>query len=140
MIKDFSFGIIPLQIMENDWYVLLVQQHEGYWAFPKGGKEQDELPLESAIRELNEETGLRVKEIISEEPLIEMYTFFRRKVKIEKTVSYFIALTEGDLKLQEEEILAAKWVKLVSAVQELTFPEGKALCKKVVEIIRPQQC
>ncbi len=33
------------------------QRHAGAWTIPKGGRDEDETPLEAAIREFREETG-----------------------------------------------------------------------------------
>lgn len=127
MIDEFSFGIIALKKIEGVWHVLLVQQHGKYWSFPKGHAEGDETAIATAKRELEEETGLRVKELLFEEPLIENYTFFR-EAQVKKQVLYFLALVEGTLKLQHEEILDAKWVTFADALEQLTYPGSKAIC------------
>ncbi len=135
MILDTSFGIIPLQKINDAWHVLLVQQSEGYWSFPKGHGEINEKPLDSAIRELNEETGLSVQEILQDDPINERYSFYHQKQQIDKTVYYFLASVHGILKIQEDEILSAKWVSLKDAEQHITFAEAKALCKEVIRIL-----
>jgi 8-oxo-dGTP pyrophosphatase MutT (NUDIX family) len=38
--------------------VLLVNEGDGFWGFPKGRPEKDETLLETAVREVAEETGL----------------------------------------------------------------------------------
>lgn len=135
MIVDTSFGIIPLQKIDDAWHVLLVQQREGYWSFPKGHGEINEKPLESAIRELTEETGLSIDKILHDEPINERYSFYHDKQQIDKTVYYFLASVYGALKIQEEEILSAKWVSLKDADKHITFAEAKALCKEVIRIL-----
>ena len=62
MKKEFSFGIVPLQCVNEQWQVLLVQHQAGHWAFPKGHAEIGEEPKQTAERELLEETGLVAKE------------------------------------------------------------------------------
>jgi len=55
--------IVLFSRFENQDYVLLIlRKHapfEGCWAFPGGFIEMDETLLESALRELEEETGLK---------------------------------------------------------------------------------
>jgi len=139
IIHDYSYGVIPLQKIEGEFVVLLIQQHQGYWTFPKGHPEEIETHLETATRELKEETGLNILKFVYNEPIQEQYVFSHNKTKIQKSVSYFLALVEGDLKLQQEEILSAKWVKLVDAPNLITYPEAKAVCKQVIEILNSLQ-
>jgi 8-oxo-dGTP pyrophosphatase MutT (NUDIX family) len=135
MIYDTSYGIIPLQKSVDGWKVLLIQQHQNYWTFPKGHPENDETPIDSAKRELKEETGLDVMEILYDEPVKENYIFTAKQSKIHKTVIYFLALVDGTISLQHDEILGAKWVKLSEASLSITFPEAKAVCQQVVDIL-----
>lgn len=52
---------------ESDPQVLLIQRggepFKGYWVFPGGFMEMDETTEQCAIRELEEETGLRITEV-----------------------------------------------------------------------------
>ncbi len=132
MIEE-SFGIIPLQPTPDGWRVFLIQ-HKGakHWGFPKGKSNIGEIPLESAARELFEETGLHVEEILQEEPYVEEYTFIRRGKHVRKKVLYFPATVLGELKLQENEVMDGKWVPLINAERHLTFEESKKICKKLV--------
>ncbi len=49
----------------KDDKILLVQQNEGNWSLPKGHVEENETEMETAIREVKEETNIDV-EIISD--------------------------------------------------------------------------
>lgn len=44
--------------------VLMVKNPEGMWGFPKGHREDNETPIEAAIRETQEETGIIVPDDI----------------------------------------------------------------------------
>lgn len=131
--------MIPLQKIEGEFVVLLIQQNQGYWTFPKGHAEVGETNKQTAIRELNEETGLNILKFVYNEPLEECYVFTHNKSKVQKSVSYFLALVEGELKLQQEEILSAKWVKLSDAPNIITYPEARSLCKQAIEILNTLQ-
>lgn len=52
-----SAGIVPILRQDQTKYLLL--RSGGYWDFPKGLVNEGEDPLDSAIRELEEETGLK---------------------------------------------------------------------------------
>lgn len=131
-----SYGIIPLRHEHRQWKVLLIQHHSGHWSFPKGHPEQDELPLESAQRELQEETGLTVKQLLSEEPIVEKYFFMQKGERIEKTVYYYLALVEGTLMLQACEIKSCQWILLSDAPSQITFKEAKKVCKAAIDFVR----
>ena len=47
-------------IIIDDGKVLLVQQHQGFWGFPKGHVENGETEIQTAIREVKEETNIDV--------------------------------------------------------------------------------
>ncbi len=58
MAGRLSCGIVPVRESAGERYVLMLRAYQ-YWDFPKGIKEDGERPLEAAIRELAEETGVR---------------------------------------------------------------------------------
>lgn len=132
MLHERSFGIIPLKKIKGEWHVLLINHRKGgFWAFPKGHPEHGETPLEAAVRELKEETGLSIAELLFKKTVGESYLFKRENNLISKSVSYFIAEVKGEIKLQTEEIYDSKWVKLSEASEYITFPESKSICRQV---------
>ncbi|GAB4228210.1 MAG: hypothetical protein Tsb0021_05470 [Chlamydiales bacterium] len=112
-------------------YVLCVKRNQGFWEFPKGHKENEETDYEAAFRELKEETSLQVKALMTKQSFTNNYEFFRNGTKILKTVHYFIALTEGDVKLQPEEISDSAWCDIDEAIALLTFENSKQLCHRI---------
>ncbi len=136
MKNDYSYGIIPLRQEEQKWFVLLVQHHAGHWAFPKGHADVGESPRQAAERELLEETGLKVHAYLSDQVLSEHYYFTFNKQRINKVVDYFVALVEGDVTLQEDEIQASCWLPLSEAIEMMTFKEGKDLILQIQQLLR----
>lgn len=135
MREDTSFGIIPLKKFSGIWHVLLINHCSNYWAFPKGHANPNETPLESAKRELFEETGLHVTNVLSDQNIIDKYRFEYQKELINKTVIYFIAEVTGTILVQPEEVIEAKWVPLSEAEKHVTFPETKDICRQALKII-----
>ena len=137
MLKVESFGVIPLIKDEKGSYrVLLILHSKGvHWGFPKGKANPEETPLESATRELREETGLEIVQILSEEPITEHYQFRHKGERILKVVHYFPALVKGELNLQEEEVRDAKWLTLDQAEQQLSFKEARHILKSCLPFI-----
>ncbi len=135
MREDRSYGIIPLKKTPKGWKTLMVQHRSDFWAFPKGHPEPGETPKQAAERELFEETGLNPVKYLSDEMLKEQYFFKHEGVLIKKEVFYFIAEVEGKVVIQEEEVMAAKWIEMDKAEEFATFKEAKNLCKQVQNIL-----
>lgn len=128
-----SFGIVPLNEENGEWLVFLILHRNGrHWGFPKGKSHANESPKEAAQRELKEETGLEIVRFLSEEPISESYHFRYKGRMVRKTVHYFAAIVQGDVKLQVEEIQEGKWVPLKEAANFLTFAEAKDICARVM--------
>lgn len=128
--------MIPLRRGAQGWEVFLIQHNRnGYWGFPKGHAEGSETPIEAAFRELKEETNLEMQHLISDEPLMEKYTFIAERRRVFKQVFYFIAEVKGSPKLQSQEIHDGKWLVFAQAYRQLTHQEGKDLLAKVEKIL-----
>lgn len=129
MKKEKSCGTI---IIENN-KVLLIQQTDNAWGFPKGHVENNETEQETAIRETKEETNLDV-EIISNKKYIINYKINN---EIDKEVILFLAKKTSDkIKKQDEEIKNIKWVDLNQAFDIITYENTKDLYKEVLKDIK----
>jgi 8-oxo-dGTP diphosphatase len=137
-VQEESFGVIPLSCNEKGaWSVLLILHRGGrHWGFPKGRGHPGESPLAAARRELQEETGLSVVRVLSQDPLVEKYSFQRKSCLVRKTARYFPALVEGEIHLQTEEVEAGQWVPLESASAILTFKEARAILAQLQQFLR----
>ena len=128
MKKEKSCGTI---IIENN-KVLLIQQTDNAWGFPKGHVENNEKEQETAIRETKEETNLDV-EIISNKKYIINYKINN---EIDKEVIFFLAKKTSDkIKKQDEEIKNIKWVDLTKAFDIITYENTKNLYKEALKDI-----
>lgn len=134
--KECSFGVIPLQKTKEGVSVLLIFHKGGrHWGFPKGHQDPGETDLETAYRELKEETGLEIETCLLEVPYVESYTFYKLHEKVIKTVSYYPAFVKGELKLQPEEIIDARWYPIQEAARHLTFKEARDIFEKVIALL-----
>ena len=117
-------------IVLHDDKVLLIKQHQGFYGFPKGHMEKNETEIETALRETKEETGIDA--ILDKEKRFEI-SYYTRKNNF-KTVVYFLAHSKNvEIKIQEKEIIEAKWVSINDVEGILTFDNMKELWKKVKE-------
>ena len=136
MRREESFGVVPFSKEKGRWEVFLVQ-HRGdrYWGFPKGHAEENETPLQSALRELKEETNLECLRTLRDEPLMEQYQFFIKGKRVFKRVSYFVAEVAGQVQLQAEEISGGVWLPVAEAMEKVTHPEGKTILAEAAKIL-----
>lgn len=113
---DTSYGIIPLRRAGEGWRVLLVQHVAGHWGFPKGHPEADETPRQSAERELQEETGLHITQLLDGEAITQSYDFTTATGRVHKTVWYYLAeVTDTSVVVQAAEVRDYSWVSLAEA-------------------------
>lgn len=57
MQEKHSCGVVIARRTEQGWVTLLLRAYH-HWDFPKGVREHDEEPLQAALREVEEETGI----------------------------------------------------------------------------------
>ena len=138
MRSDFSCGIIPVLSDGTTRRYLLVKHDAGHWAFPKGHPEGDETNLQTARRELAEETGLDRVNVLDEPPFHEAYVFKKRSSKtVEKKVTYFLGHVEPGqvVDLQAEEVSDHAWGDAAATAERMTFDEGRRLLADVEAFI-----
>ncbi len=113
--------------------VVLVQQHNNSWSFPKGGVEEGETLLEAAERETAEESGLTDLEFVEvlgsyERKSIGLGGVGETDVFGSRTRTFFLFRTKS-LELAptetEGEITDTRWVTLDEASTMLTHPKDK---------------
>ncbi len=105
--------------------LLLRHRHGGHWSFPKGHVEGAETEVETALREVREETGLHVSLQQGFRHTVEYYP----KPGVKKQVVYFLgkALPNESAVRQEIEISELKWVEWDEAFRCVTFKNDKDL-------------
>ncbi len=134
MTHEKSCGAIVYRRHHGNLEVLLIKHvNSGHWSFPKGHVEEGETEIETASREIKEETGL---DVIIDPTFRETVTYSPRK-DTQKVVVYFIAKAKShDFNRQIEEIAEIKWVDVGHASTVLTYENDKAIVNKAKKIIR----
>lgn len=137
MIQDKSVGIIPVLKQRNDFLFLLVHQVAGHWAFPKGHPNANETELETAKRELSEETGLNTLEIVEGFKYQQRYSFVRDSGKTDKEVIFFIGFVNSKkVKIMESEVQSFSWLPFDECMKRLTYSESQKMLKEAYEYIK----
>lgn len=96
------------------------------WTLPKGTPDAGETLEQTALREVTEETGLRVR-ILGPLDAIQ-YWFVRDGRRIHKTVHYYLMEpTGGDLAGHDQEFDEVRWVAFQDAPALLSFETERSL-------------
>ena len=140
---EFSAGGIVLRQAqdkkEKTGIKILVAQHSQHhgWVFPKGligDKIKDESKESTALREVEEETGVRGKILKELEPVTYWYVFEGEKIK--KTVHYYIMeYISGDIKNHDWEMENVEWAPINKVEEKLTYKSDKEVWEKAKEEI-----
>ncbi len=113
-------------VMNREGRALLLRKAgESIWCLPKGTLEPGEADEEAAVREVREETGLRVKLL---RPLTEVrYSFYWPPdgVNVDKTVAYFLASPIGGRVRPEPGFDEGRWVSRSEAMRLLHWPNDR---------------
>ena len=111
------------------------RQRDGVsWTLPKGTPNPHETLEETALREVAEETGLRVR-LMAPLDAIE-YTFVQGRARIHKTVHYWLMEpVGGDLAAHDHEFDEVRWVALAEAPAILTFETERALVERAALVL-----
>ena len=120
----------------GDRILLLRRADEDIWCLPKGTVEPGESLEQTAVREVREETGLRVRLL---RPLHKVrYSFFwpPGEVNYDKTVAYFLAEPIGGRLEPEPRFDEARWVTREEAMRLLHWKNDKDVVARAFEAIR----
>lgn len=119
------------------WLICQHSQHKG-WVFPKGligDKNKDELMEAAALREVEEEGGVKAK-IIKKQPIVVNYKYKWNEMLVNKTVYYFLMeYISGDPKDHDWEMNDAKFVTEEEVKKTLTYKTDKEAFEKALMIL-----
>jgi bis(5'-nucleosidyl)-tetraphosphatase len=123
--KEKSCGAVVYRKGDSGLEILLIKhKNGGHWAFPKGHVEKKETETETALREIREETGLKVK---LDTGFREMVTY-SPKPNVMKDVIYFAAKAkEDDARPQPEEVLEICWKAPEEALELVTYATDREI-------------
>ena len=119
-----------------EYLLLKRKKHWIGWEFTKGGVEKGERDIETAEREVKEETGLRsvyIKKYNKKgKYLYDKKTKKDRKYDGQSYSLYSAEVIKGMIKIDKKEHLGFKWVDFKDAVKMLTW-ENQRECLRIVD-------
>jgi len=132
--REKSCGAIVYKKENNEFEFLLVYMNNGNYGFPKGHMEANETELETAIREIKEETNLDVE--LDSNFRCEISYLIEHK-NVMKDAVYFVATpTTFELKNQEGEINECVWCSYDEVLEKLEFDNIKEVFTKAYNYIK----
>lgn len=149
MLREFSAGALVYRRMQDQWWAAVIEpgrdgepeDRKHIIALPKGNVDPGEQPLDTAIREVHEETGLCVTFVTK---LADIKYVYSRKwqdnARVFKIVSFFLMEFQsgeiGDITQEmRHEVRRAWWMPLKEAAAKLSYAGEKEVARKAVEIL-----
>ena len=126
MKNEKSCGAVVFTRTAKGIEYVIVRSLEGYFGFPKGHCEADETEEETALREIWEETGLKVT-LIPGFRFVDVHPI-PKLPGVMKQVVYFLAEYEGqDICYQKEELTGAYLMPFDAAMDAFQWESSKMI-------------
>lgn len=118
-------------------YVALLKDTDNNWVLPKGHFKEGESFVETAMREVYEETNIKLK-IQNLVDKIGEFNYFSDLENSDKNIKvYLFKINEPQkiIPLEKENFVEGKWLSLEEAINKVTYSEQKEVLQKVSKYI-----
>lgn len=152
MVREFSAGGVVLRRMQARWWVAVIEPQvrrqpgtpsraNSVLALPKGNVDKGETPLQTAIREVREETGVEADLVAK---LADIKYFYVRswgdRQRVFKVVSFFLLAYRGGrigqiTPAMRREVRQAMWTALEDAPQRLSYRGERDMVRLAQEYV-----
>jgi len=135
IINEKSCGIVVVSKCDDVEKFLLLRYPQGHWEFPKGHVEEEETEQGTALRELDEETGLKEINLIDGFREVMNYKFTYDGKMISKDVVFFLGIVNCntiDLSYEHQDY---DWFEYDDAIAKVTFKNARTILRKAKEFL-----
>lgn len=124
-----SCGAIVYRKSHGNTEILLIKHiRSEAWSFPKGHMEENEQEVQTAIREIKEETNI---DVVIDDPNFRQSVEYSPRRDVTKQVVFFLARAVSfDCIPQEEEISDVRWVEIGQAAALMIYDNDRVLVNK----------
>ena len=131
-----SAGGVVVRPLAGSWHALLIRDPYGKWSLPKGHIEGGESLREAAVREVEEETGIRPEAV---GPRIDTVDWVFRKgdETVHKYCTFFLMRSRnGEAVPQfDEGITECMWLPVRDAASRIKYPDTREVVLRADEKI-----
>ncbi|MFH1598078.1 MAG: NUDIX domain-containing protein [Patescibacteria group bacterium] len=131
--KDKSAGAIVVN--KQNQFLLLFQNQNEFWEFPKGEQEKGETEKQALCRELFEETGIKKFQYLPGFKQKSHYRFQLKGVLHQKEVIFYLIRTEDKVHLSDEHI-SYRWIPYSGAIKLLKHKNLRDLLKSAQQFLK----
>lgn len=117
--------------------VLVVSQNGDSWSLPKGHIDPGETPLQAAVREIKEESGIKELELIKELGAYERHRIGpggvgEDQTELKEIIIFLFSTTETELKPEDPHNPEAKWLAKAEVISLLTHPKDREFFESIM--------
>ena len=138
VIREKSCGAVIFVKKDDQTKYLLLNYAARHWDFVKGNVEQNETEKDTALRELQEETGITDAVFVDGFKETIAYFYRRQGLTVHKEVVFFIMESHTeDITLSFEHI-GYVWMDYQHAMEKLNFKNAKDVLQKAHDFLKKQ--
>lgn len=127
--RQVSAGGVVVRRQDREWQVALIaRKNKTVWGLPKGHVEPEETPEQTALREVQEETGLTAKILQPLDTISYWFASKEERARFFKTVHFFLMeATGGSTEDHDFEVDEVRWFPVPEALKQMTYPSERSL-------------
>ena len=126
MMYEKSCGAVVFTKIDGEIKYLLVSNREGIYGFPKGHVEKEETETETALREVYEETNLKI-DLINDFRTFDEHLIPQKENTVKQIVYFLGYFEKQDIVYQKEELSGACLVSFSEAMGLFQFESSKRI-------------
>jgi ADP-ribose pyrophosphatase YjhB (NUDIX family) len=137
-VEETSAGGLVVDRTGEHLRAALIARHDRrgrlVWSLPKGHLEEGETPEDAAIREVEEETGIRGR-VLAPLGVIDFW-FIAENRRIHKTVHhYLMEASGGELSDEDAEVVEVAWFPLTGIRERLAYADERRLLDRLPDLL-----
>jgi len=131
-IKEKSCGAVVYKKENDDILFMILKHHKGHFGFPKGHIETGESEIETAIREVKEESNI---DVLIDQGFKEISTYSPQEGIIKDVILFLGKAVTFNAVAQTSEIESVVWCTFDEAENIITYEKDKIILERAYKYI-----